>query len=125
MIQIESDEADWAVYAIACTYDSSKVGLCPHAVSYEPFKWWTRYPQETTKYWNLTNLFHPEAWMWTFLTFILVTVILKFVSVLGSRIGLSVGSDEVALVPFRWLLAPKGAQEMHLLSVSQSFCLSV
>ena len=42
--------------------------------------------------------------MWTFLTFILVTLTLKFASVLGSRIGLNVGSDEVALIPFRWLL---------------------
>ena len=42
--------------------------------------------------------------MWTFLTFILVTLTLKFASVLGSRIGLNVGSDELALIPFRWLL---------------------
>ena len=104
MIQIDSDEADWAVYGIGCTYSYSKVALCPHAVTYMPFYWWTRYPQETTKYWNLTNLFHPEAWMWTFLTFILVTVSLKFASFLGLRIGLNVGSDEVALIPFRWLL---------------------
>ena len=70
----------------------------------EHYYWWTRYPQETTKYWNLTNLFHPEAWIWTFLTFILVTLTLKFASVLGSRIGLNVGSDEVALIPFRLIL---------------------
>ena len=55
------------------------------------------------KYWNLTNLFHPEAWMWTFLTFILITVTLKFASVLGYKIGLTVGSEEVALIPFRLL----------------------
>ena len=42
--------------------------------------------------------------MWTFLTFILITVSLKFASVLGSRMGLNVGSDELALIPFRWLL---------------------
>ena len=42
--------------------------------------------------------------MWTFLTFILIIVTLKFASVLGSRIDLNVGSDEVALIPFRWLL---------------------
>ena len=39
--------------------------------------------------------------MWTFLTFILVTVSLKFSSVLGSKIGLNVGSEEVALIPLR------------------------
>ena len=42
--------------------------------------------------------------MWTFLTFILVTVTLKFASILGSKIGLNVGSEEVALIPFRLLL---------------------
>ena len=87
-----------------CFYGRSKVALCPHAVMFMPYYWWTRYPQETTKFWNLTNLFHPEAWMWTFLTFILITVTLKFASVLGLRICLNVGSDEVALIPFRWLL---------------------
>ena len=85
----------------AYTYGRSKVALFPHAVSYEPLYCWTRYPQETTKFWNLTNLFYPEAWMWTFLTFILVTVTLKIASVLGSKIGLNIGSEEVALIPFR------------------------
>ena len=89
------------MFALACTYGRSKVALCPHAVRYAPLYWWTRYPQETTKYWNLTDLFHPEAWMWTFLTFILVSAALKFASVLGSKIGLNVGSEELALIPFR------------------------
>ena len=102
-IQIERDEADWAVPFLACTYGRSKVALCPHAVDYQHFYWWTRYPQETTKFWIFTNLFHPEAWMWTFLTFILITVTLKFASILGSKIGVNVGSEEVALIPFRWL----------------------
>ena len=39
--------------------------------------------------------------MWTFLTLILITVTLYFASVLGSKLGLTVGSDEVALIPFR------------------------
>ena len=99
------DVADWALPNFGCFYGhQSKEALCHHAVSFEPHYWWTRYPQETTKFWNLTNLFHPEAWMWTFLTFILITVTLKFASVLGSKIGLNVGSEEVALIPFRWQL---------------------
>ena len=102
--QIERDEADWAVYGLACTYNRSKVALCPHAVSFQHLYWWTRYPKETTKFWNLTNLFHPEAWMWTFLTFILFSVALKFASVLGSKIGLNIGTEEMALIPFRLLL---------------------
>ena len=53
------------------------------------------------KFWNLTNLFHPEAWMWTFLTIILITVSLKLASLLGSKLGLNVVSEELALIPFR------------------------
>ena len=99
--QIESNEADWATPNFGCTYGRSTVALCAHAVSFQPFYWFTRYPQETTKFWNLTNLFSPEAWMWTFLTFILIAVSLKFTSVLGSQIGLNIGSEEVPLIPFR------------------------
>ena len=93
-----------AVAYFACTYGRTKVALCPHAVSYEPRYWWTRYPQETTRFWNLINLFQPVAWMWTFLTFILVTVSLKLAAVLGSKLGMNVGTDELALIPFRLLL---------------------
>ena len=81
-----------------------KVVLCPHAVIYQPRYWVTRYPQEATLFWNLTKLLYPEAWMWTFLTFILIAVTLKFASVLGSKIGLDVGSEEVAMIPFRFFL---------------------
>ena len=89
------------MFDFSCTYGRSKVALCPHAVMFMPKYWWTGYPQETTKFWNLTKMFYPEAWMWTFLTFILIAVTLKFASVLGSKIGLNAGSEEVALIPFR------------------------
>ena len=89
------------MWGFGYTYGRSKVALFPHAISFRPFYWWTRYPQETTKYWNLINLFQPEAWMWTFLTLILITVTLKFASFLGSKIGLNIASEEVALIPFR------------------------
>ena len=41
--------------------------------------------------------------MWTFLSFVLVTVTLKFASFLGFKAGLNVGSEEAALIPFRLL----------------------
>ena len=82
--------------------DDHKVGHCPPPVDYGPWYWWTRYPPEISKFWNLTNLLHPEAWMWTFLSFILITVTLKLASVLGTKMGLNIGSEEVALIPFRW-----------------------
>ena len=81
--------------------DDHKVGHCPPPIEYVPWYWWTRYPPEISKFWNLTNLLHPEAWMWTFLSFILITVTLKLASVLGTKMGLNIGSDEVALIPFR------------------------
>ena len=93
-----------AIPNLGCTYGRSQVALCPHALIFYPNYWWTRYPQETSKFWNLINLFSPEAWMWTFLTFILITVTLKFASILGSKIGLNVSSDEVALIPFRFYI---------------------
>ena len=100
---------------IACTYGRSRVALCPHTVGYKPLSWWSRYPQETTKFWNLTNLFHPKAWMWTFLTFILITVALKFASVLGSKLGLNVCSVEVALIPFRLFLNLMALFKLYLM----------
>ena len=96
-----------AVPMLACTNGRSRVALCPHAVTFEPFYWWTQYPQETTRFWNLTNLFYPEAWMWTFFTFVLITVTLKLASIVGSKIGLNVGSEEVALIPFRLVVKLK------------------
>ena len=84
-----------AVFNFACFYEYSKVCLCAHAVTFYPMYWWTRYPLETTKFWNLLNLFHPEAWMWTFLTFLLVTVALKVTSSLGTKLELNVCSYEV------------------------------
>ena len=101
-VQIEKNEADWAVPLIACTYNRTKVALCPHSLAYMPQYWWTRYPQEAASFWILTTLFHPEAWMWTFLTLILITVTLKFASLLGTKLGQNVESEEVALIPFRW-----------------------
>ena len=75
----------------------------PCTNSYSPWYWWTRYPLEKSKFWNLTKLLSPESWFWTFLTFILIVVTLKFASVIGTKIELNVGSEEVALIPFRCL----------------------
>ena len=45
--------------------------------------------------------------MWTFFTFVLITVTLKLASIVGSKIGLNVGSEEVALIPFRLVVKLK------------------
>ena len=82
--------------------DDHKVGHCAHPTQYLPPYWWTRYPPEISKFWNLTQLFSPESWMWTFLTFFLIVISLKFAALAGSIQGLRSGTEEVALIPFRW-----------------------
>ena len=84
--------------------DDRKVGHCPPAVRYNPWYWWTRYPPEISKFWNLTKLFSPESWRWTFLTLLLITISLKFSTSVGSYLGMRSGTEEVTLIPFRWLL---------------------
>ena len=102
-LKIEGNEAEWAVYNLGCSYhNQTKLTLCSQPTAYLPSYWWTKYPKETSKFWNLLKLLSPEAWMWTFLTFILITVTLRFASCIGNYIGINVGSEEVALIPFRW-----------------------
>ena len=81
--------------------DDHKVGHCPPPVHYAPYYWWTRYPPEISKFWNLTRLFSPESWMWTFLTFLLIAITFKFATLVGGYLGMRSGTEEIALIPFR------------------------
>ena len=81
--------------------DDHKVGHCPPPKDYVPWYWWTRYPPEISKFWNLTRLFSPESWMWTFLTFLLIAITFKFATLVGGHLGMRSGSEEVPLIPFR------------------------
>ena len=71
------DNADMAVFGFTCTYGRMEVVLCAPAVSYQPLYFFSRYPLETTKMWNLLNLLTPISWFWTFLAIISVVIILK------------------------------------------------
>ena len=99
--QVESGEADLAVPDVLCGGDLQRVGLCAPPTSYGPAYFWTRYPLERSKFWNLTHLFSPVSWMWTFLTFLLIVVSFKLASFVGTILGLRSGSEEVTLIPFR------------------------
>ena len=64
----------------------------------------TRYPLETTKFWNLVYLFTPEAWMWTFISILTIILVLYLARILSEKLGLSGDStEEIILFPFRLL----------------------
>ena len=64
----------------------------------------TRYPLETTKFWNLVYLFTPEAWMWTFISILTIILVLYLARILSEKLGLSGDStEEIILFPFRFL----------------------
>ena len=87
-----------------CTYGRSKVALCPPAIMYMPYYFFTRYPAKTTKLWNLKNLLTPMSWFAYFITIIFVVVCLKICCYVGMKIGLETVTVEIALVPFRYRL---------------------
>ena len=87
----------------AFTYGRSKVALCPPAVSYYPYYFFSRYPLTTTKLWNLKNLLTPDSWFAYFITIISVILSLKLSCYVGRKLGLNIVSEEIALVPFRYL----------------------
>ena len=84
-----------------CTYGRSKVALCPPAVNYRPYYFFSRYPLETTKLWNLKNLLTPMSWFAYYITIISVIISLKFSCYVCRKLGLNLVSEEIALVPFR------------------------
>ena len=59
------------------------------AQKYEPYYYYTRYPAETTKLWNLVNLFTTESWMWTFLGKTLISNCLSIQIDGAYRLGMS------------------------------------
>ena len=95
-------EADLAVFGFAVNLGRIKVAHFLPTVNYQPKYWWTRYPQETTKMWNLIYLFTPTSWMWTFLSISSIVITLKIFSMIGTRFGLNLISEEITLLPFRY-----------------------
>ena len=101
LFKIEMKKADLAVFGFAVNHGRIKVAHFLPAVKYQPFYWWTRYPQETTKMWNLIYLFTPDSWMWTFLSIASIVITLKIFSMIGTRLGLNLLTEEITLFPFR------------------------
>ena len=98
---MEADEVDIAAPNFGCTYGRSKVALCPPAVAYYPLYFFSRYPQETTRLWNLKNLLTPALWFAYLMTIISIIICFKFFCHVGRKLGLKSGTEEIVLVPFR------------------------
>ena len=94
--------ADLAVVGFAVDQRRIKVAHFLPPVDYQPMYWWTRYPAETTKMWNLIYLFTPTSWMWTFLSIASIIIAFKIFSMIGTRLGLNLISEELTLIPFRY-----------------------
>ena len=78
-----------------------EINCVPFNYGYEYF--YSRYPLEKTKFWNLIYLFKPEAWMWTFISIFTIIISLYLARSLAVQIGLSVNStEEIVLFPFRF-----------------------
>ena len=102
VLKIEIKKADLAVRGFAVNSGRIKVAYFLPAVNYQPQYWWTRYPLETTKMWNLIYLFTPTSWMWTFLSIASIVITLKIFSMIRTRLGLNLVSEEITLFPFRY-----------------------
>ena len=94
--------SDLAVYGFTCTYCRSKLTLCPPAVAYYPLYFFSRYPQETTKLFNLKNLLTPTSWFTYLITIICIILSLKLSVYVGRNLGLNTVTEEIILVPFRY-----------------------
>ena len=90
-----------AVAAFSCTYERMKVVLCPPAINYQPYYFFSGYPKETTKLWNLIKLLTPISWLWTFSAIISILVMLKFFTFVGVYLGIQTSVQDITLVPFR------------------------
>ena len=95
------NEADFATHGLGCTYGRNKVVNCPPAVVFLPSYFFTRYPLETTKVWNLLKLLSPTSWIWTISSILIIVISLKAFSSFGIYQGCSYSSQEITLVPFR------------------------
>ena len=45
LFQIESDDADLAVFGFTCTYPRTLIALCLPGITYRHHYWWTRYSE--------------------------------------------------------------------------------
>ena len=98
--QIESGEADLALPLLACTRQRMAVAHC-QVLRYDPFYFWSRYPIETTKFWNMLELMDPPSYFFTWATLTAVVVVMKIMTKYGTKLGLPSATTEILCVPFQ------------------------
>ena len=98
---MEKDAVDLIFDDITCSYNDTKLVHCLPANKYSPYFFFSRYPLEITKLWNLKNLLAPTSWFAYFISIVIVVTSLKLSFYVGKRLGLSTITEEIALVPFR------------------------
>ena len=101
-LQLERGHADLAVRNFACTFERSQVVLCPHAVKYVPYFFWTRFPLQRTKMWNLVRLLTPTSWLVTLIALSVTVICLKIAYLIGRKMEVPSISTEIVLCPYRY-----------------------
>ena len=74
---------------------------CAHSYLFLPWYFYTKYPSETNKIYNIINLFTPTSWMWTFISIGSIFLGLKLATWVGTRLGLQTCTEEIILFPLR------------------------
>ena len=100
LFKIEMKKADLAVFGFAFNLGRIKVAHFLPSIGFKQQYFWTRYPAETTKMWNLIYLFTPASWMWTFLSIASIVISLKIASLIGARLRMNYMLEEITLFPF-------------------------
>ena len=99
---MEKDVVDLIFDSISCLYDNyTKLVHCLPAKDYLPHYFFSKYPLEITKLWNLKNLLSPTSWFAYFISIVIVVTSLKLSCYVGKRLGLSTITEEIALIPIR------------------------
>ena len=96
-----SNNADVAVSLYFCDITKNYYVSCQPGISFSPFYFWTRYPLEKSKIFNILNLFSPESWIGTFLSITAMVISLKIATYIGVKLGLDTATEEIILFPLR------------------------
>ena len=94
---------------------------CAPFVAYIPNYFFSRYPRQVSKLWNLLGLFTPAAWLFSFISFLSVVLVLKITAVVGTKyFDLKSMTKEMVLNPFRHGVEKIIVNFITLLSQSKS-----
>ena len=102
IFQLARGEADLAAPFVYCNFLTMRAALCPPSFTYAPFYWWTAYPRETTKLWNLLEMMDPPTYSLTFLSMIAIVAFMKFMTKYGTKLGISYRQQEILFSPIQY-----------------------